>query len=404
MIARLLHPARVRAWCACLLAAEFAASVVLVLGTHGAILRLGRPTTTDFVSFYAAGRVAHAPGPFAVYDRAVHAHAEQQATEPGIPYVFFFYPPTFVLVCDAIARLPYLLAFLMFETLPALLLLALCDRIVAVRPASLWLLPALSYAPLLWSLGVGQNSALSSTLFAAGGALLMAGRPFGAGLSFAGLLFKPHFGLLLAPALLAGREWRALAGLVTGSALFVAASVGAYGVDSWTLFAATVRHAAGEFAASSVVPFDRMASVAGGLRLIGVPRAWASWLATTVALTVGVLVARHWHRTREARAPAATAARMAVLIGGTLLVMPVVLFYDLAVLLPAACFLWRSRAEASRYDPVATWLAAIWLAGFLVYPFPQRTHLPVPLLCDMAFFAVALGDGEGRRSLRHVNG
>lgn len=402
MIGRLLHPARIRAWCACLLAAELVAALLLVLGEHGVIFPLGRPTTTDFVSFYAAGRVAHAPGPFAVYDRAVHALAEQAATEPGIPYVFFFYPPTFVLVCDALARLPYLSAFVLFEAFPALLLLAVCDRIVAVRPATRWLLPAISYAPLLWSLGIGQNSALSATLFATGGALLMARRPFGAGLAFAGLLFKPHFGLLLAPALLAGREWRALAGLCAGSALFVAASVGAYGLHSWTIFATTLHHAAGEFASRAVVPFDRMASVAGGLRLVGVPRAPAAWLSTMVALATGLLVALRWHRTRGAHAPADIASRMAVLIAGTLLVMPVVLFYDLAVLLPAACFLWRSRAGASRSDTIAPLLAAMWCAGFLVYPFPQRTHLPVPLFCDLAFFALALRRDAGA-SLRSIN-
>ena len=48
--------------------------------------------------------------------------AEQRATAAGIEYRFFYYPPVFLLLCAALARLPYLVAFLVFETAT----LALC--------------------------------------------------------------------------------------------------------------------------------------------------------------------------------------------------------------------------------------------------------------------------------------
>lgn len=71
--------------------------------------------STAFVSFFAAGRLATEGTPALVYDHAAHYAAEQAATGPGIPYNYSYYPPVFLLVCIALARLPYLLAFAAFQ-------------------------------------------------------------------------------------------------------------------------------------------------------------------------------------------------------------------------------------------------------------------------------------------------
>ena len=97
-------------FCAILLAIELAGFSFLVAGTHGWIVPLTEPTSTDFVSFYAAGSLADAGTPELAYDQAAHQAAEERATEPGIQYRFFYYPPVCLLLCAGLAHLRYLAA------------------------------------------------------------------------------------------------------------------------------------------------------------------------------------------------------------------------------------------------------------------------------------------------------
>jgi len=96
--------------CGILLAVEIGVFLFLVAGTHGLIVPLSQPTSTDFVSFYAAGRLADAGKPELAYDHAEHYAAEERATAVGVEYRFFYYPPVFLLLCAALAHLPYMVA------------------------------------------------------------------------------------------------------------------------------------------------------------------------------------------------------------------------------------------------------------------------------------------------------
>src|SRR5580658_6686656 len=68
---------RVRGYALILLVVELAAFAFLIAGTHGWIVPLAKPTTTDFVSFYTAGGLADAGTPALAYDHAAHYAAEQ---------------------------------------------------------------------------------------------------------------------------------------------------------------------------------------------------------------------------------------------------------------------------------------------------------------------------------------
>ena len=111
----LLEQQRVRLCCGVLLAIDLSVFLFMVAGTHGLIVPLAKPTSTDFVSFYAAGNLADAGTPELAYDRAEHYAAEERAAEVGIDYNFFYYPPTFLLLCAVLGHLPYIVAFLIFE-------------------------------------------------------------------------------------------------------------------------------------------------------------------------------------------------------------------------------------------------------------------------------------------------
>ena len=106
---------RITAYCAILLSIEVSGFLFLIAGTYGLIVPLPAPTSTDFVSFYAAGSLAEAGTPELVYDQAAHHAAEERATAPGVEYRFFYYPPIFLLLCAPLARLSYLVAFVVFE-------------------------------------------------------------------------------------------------------------------------------------------------------------------------------------------------------------------------------------------------------------------------------------------------
>ena len=225
---------RVLAYCRILIVAETVGLLFLVAGTHGLIVPLSRPTSTDFVSFYAAGALANAGTPELVYDQSAHHAAEERATAIGVEYRFFYYPPVFLLVCAALARLPYLAAFLAFEGVTLALFLVVMREILDRRGWSA-LIPVLAFPALYWTLGLGQNSFLTAALFAAG-TLWIDRRPILAGICFGALCYKPHFGLLVPVAMLAGRHWRAFAAALLTAAALCALSLALFGWEAWAGF------------------------------------------------------------------------------------------------------------------------------------------------------------------------
>ena len=98
-----------------LMLVQIAAFLFVIAGTHGLIVPQEKPTTTDFVSFYAAGKMVLQGTPALAYDRAAHYALEQAITEPGIGYQYFFYPPVYLLLCAVLAVLPYLVSFVLFQ-------------------------------------------------------------------------------------------------------------------------------------------------------------------------------------------------------------------------------------------------------------------------------------------------
>src|ERR1700693_1119530 len=183
---------RIRIGAALLLAIELAFFAFFVAGTHGWIVPLDKPTTTDFVSFYAAGTLADAATPQLASNQTALLAAEEAATAPGIGYQYFNYPPVFLLLCAAFAPMPYLVAFCVFMATTLALYLAVASRILDDRSGTT-LLALLAFPMVFWTIGLGQTAFLTAALFAAA-TLLVDRRPILAGLLFGALCYKPHFG------------------------------------------------------------------------------------------------------------------------------------------------------------------------------------------------------------------
>src|SRR6516165_10155215 len=293
------------AYCTILLAIEVACFLFLVAGTHGLIVPLDTPTSTDFVSFYAAGSLADAGTPELAYDQTAHNAAEEQATAPGVEYRFFYYPPVFLLLCALLAGLPYLVAFLVFEAATLAVYLIVMSRILGEHTFTA-LVPVLAFPAVFWTLGLGQNAFLTAALFGAA-SLCIDRRPVLAGLLFGALCYKPHFGLLVPLALLAGGHWRASATAFASAAALCGLSLILFGWETWHDFlaAAAASHLTYE---SGQVTFAGFVSPFGAVLLLGGTRAAAYAVQIGATLAAGFLVAVVWRRGYSLSIRAATLA------------------------------------------------------------------------------------------------
>jgi hypothetical protein len=368
---------RVLTYCRILLAVETAVFLFLVAGTHGLIVPLAGPTSTDFVSFYAAGALADAGTPELAYDQTAHDAAEQRATAAGIEYRFFYYPPAFLLLCAAFARLPYLAAFLLFEAATLALCLIVMREILADRAWSA-IIPVLAFPAALWTLGLGQNSFLTAALFGAG-TLWIDRRPILAGFCFGALCYKPHFALLVPLALVAGRRWRALAASLASAAALCGLSLIVFGRETWQGFLAAAMGSHAIYA-SGRINFGGLITPFGAVLLAGGTPNAAYVAQAAVTLGAGLLVVFVWRR----GLPLAT--RGATLAAATLVAVPVALIYDLMLAAVAAAWLVRDPAGLAGWERVA--LTALFMLSVFPPSLAEAWHIPAGPIVALALLAL----------------
>ncbi len=371
---RFLDRHRAVGWSAVLLVVELIAAAFATLWTHGVFTTV-QPATTDFSSFYAAGRLALGADPALVYDQAAHYAAQQAATLPGVEHNVFFYPPVFLLLLAPLARLPYLVGFAVLAGLGLALYLPVGARVLGL-PGVRGLLPVLAFPSVVWAIGMGQNSLLTAAIFGAG-LLLLDRRPVLAGLVLGLLCYKPHFGLLLPVALAAGRHWRAFAAAAFSVAGLVAVTLLLFGWQTWHAYLLAFAGSGGVYT-SGKVSFGAFVTPFGAALLLGAPPAVAgSVQAVALVLTAGA-VAWVWH------GAAPLAARASVLLAATLLAVPLALFYDMMPL--ALGIFWLARQ--GRSDGFLPWerltLAAVFGVPLLSRYIGLGLHLPLGPLASLA--------------------
>jgi len=385
-----LGRAHILAYARVLFAVEVAAFLFLIAGTHGWIVPLDHPLTTDFASFYAAGDLADAGHPALAYDQAAHFAAEQQATEPGIAYQFFYYPPVYLFVCAALAHLPYLIAFAFFEGLSLGLYLAVARRILDEK-LSACLMPMLAFPAVFWTMGLGQNALLTASLFGAG-MLCVDRRPGWAGLFFGALCYKPHLALLVPVALAAGRRWRAFAVASATVAALALGSAALFGWETWQAYlgAAAQSHETYEFGRINLAG---MISPFAAARLLGIDVGYAYAVQAAATLAAAALVAYVWWNDLSLE------LRGAALAAATQFAVPVVLLYDFMLAAIAAAFLVRA-ARMSGFRPwEKAGLALVFAVPLLTLGIGQGWRVPVGPLASLVLLAMILA-----RSFQEASG
>jgi hypothetical protein len=356
----------------------------------------------DFSSYYAAGKLAVAGRAISIYDQSAHWAMEKAVTgNPRFGYIHYFYPPVFLLLCAPLALLPYLPALIAWAVAQTTVFGIAIEKILGTDPArtlrqrALLVFPFLAFPTAMHSSLMGQNALLTASLFAGGGAALAAGRPWLGGLILGCLVYKPHFGLLVPVALLFGRYWRAFLGAVAGAVGLLALSALLFGPDIMPAYLHTflsgTRGVYGSVDSStakmgSVVLPGWIISPYGAVLTLGGGPILAASVQGIFSAAAAILVAVVWRDPAIRIEP-----KMIVLIGATLLAVPIILWYD--ELLTAAALAWTVR-DARRIGWLP-WEKFFFLATFMAQMFGfavnDLTGVPFgpPIALGVLAFALA---------------
>ncbi|MGC3993396.1 MAG: glycosyltransferase family 87 protein [Propionicimonas sp.] len=340
----------------------------------------GAPLGTDFVTFYAASKLALAGRAADVFDYQLLADAQRTVfpTYDGGPFAWF-YPPTFLLVVAPLALLPYVPALVAFVGASFAGWLAALRRAIA-RPGAGWLIASF---PGLWvCVAHGQNGLLTAAL-AGGSLLLLPRRPMLSGVLLGLLIIKPHLAVLFAVALLAARAWRTMLVAVATAVVALGASVVAFGRDTLNAWLGTLQIARVAIE-QGYLPWSKMPSTFAALRLLGTPVAGAYVGHAAVALAAAVAVWLVWRRTDD------LALRGTVLMAGTFLVNPYAFDYDLVWLaFPIAWMALYGLANGWRKGDREV-LVLAWLLPALGTAIAAATHVQLAPIALAALVWIAV--------------
>ncbi len=349
-----------------LIAAIFCAAIGLYdalyvwrLVTHGPLIGPGVSAFfPDFLVFQAAARAWIEGKAGLIYDiDALTAFQNAIFADrfPGeVRFRPFIYPPTWLLMLLPLGGLAVGHAYALYLSATVALASVLEGRhdwagwiAILVSPAAVWV--ALT----------GQNTFLSLALFY-GGMRALEASPALSGILLGLLAYKPQLWMLVPLALIAARQWRALAWAV-GTAIAVAlASVGVFGAELWRAFFRAVENAAVPHVVNEMLErtFSQMTTLFDAAYILGLPLGLASAVQTAGAALAAVAV---WLAFR--RHPSSP-ARTALLASATFLVSPYTLNYELLLLMPAAVALFRQGAAEGFHPGERLLYIVLWVMPF----------------------------------------
>lgn len=342
------------------LAALVIATVFALCAVAAVAIAYKGSVAPDFLSFWAAGRLASQGQIASVYTIALHHGVEAQAV-PGVGLLPFPYPPFVLPLFVPFGMLPFWLAFGAWVALTAIFYIAVTWHRLEARFS-------LAQAPAAANFITGQNGFLTAGIFI-GGTGMLPSRPFVAGAILGLLCFKPQLAILLPVALLAGREWRAIAGGIVSSLALSIVGLLLFGATSYSSFLAILPHFSNWLSAGRW-PWGELASPFALLRWFGVPMRAALVVHGIVAVGAAALTGRAWWRKDEARVP--------ILAAATLLIPPYLFTYDALLLTLPLAWLAKERRQAAF---VAAWLLSLLPAIAYLRPFPNT--IPVAAMLSL---------------------
>jgi hypothetical protein len=291
----------------------------------------GAPLYGDFTDAWVAGWHALNSEAAQLYDSNEFVRI-QKALLGARDYFYphWPYPPTFFLILGPLSTLPYRYAFLTWDVATLLGCLAVVYLIVR-RPPAIALVLASPFT--VWNFLAGQNGFLTASLLGAS-LFFLEKRPIAAGVIIGCLTYKPQFGILLPVALVASRQWRAVASAGVTAALLAAASIALFGSDAWAAFLnGFVEQSKLNLGAGPGSNWGYLQTVYGLIRSLH-GSANTAWLIQGLAtLATVVIVWTVWQS--RVRYP----LKAATLSAAALIATPYAFAYDIAAIVVPAAFL-----------------------------------------------------------------
>jgi hypothetical protein len=296
----------------------------------GLFYSTGNPAGADFIQLWAASSLALQGHPASVYNPDALKMAETAFLGGSFKgYMACHLAPSFLLTILPISFIPYLIALFIWLAIPLCGLMVIVSKI-APYPITLRL--ALAFPAIPLNLFYGQSGFLITFLMGAG-LLLLDSSPIIGGILFGIILnYKPHLGLLIFVALLAGRHWKACGAIILTTLSLIIVSMWVFGIDTWIAFFKNISYVSSILKNDSII-WDRMVTIFALVRLQG----GSVWLAMVLQFIVTgatiILVSLVWRRGYS------MPVRSSVLVLGTFLCSPYAFEYDLTLLLlPLAWF------------------------------------------------------------------
>ncbi len=326
------------------------------------------PLYTDFTSTYAASiLIREMPAEYLYLPRAMSAASREAARRMygnisdeqarGVGFAPWMYPPTFILVIAPLASMPYLLSWLSWLIVTAVPYLVAISKILPGRLA--WPL-ALAAPPVFFNVMYGQTGFLIAGLIGLG-LVLLARYPIMAGVLIGLASVKPHFGVLIPLALIAGGQWRAFASAIVTVIAMIVASMVAFGDEPWFAFIGTALFHLEGFGVGAY-NFVPMTTVLATVHMAGVSLDLAWKFQHAAAVLAAALVIWTWWK--GCSRPDTLGLQAAILLLATPLAVPMAYLYDLVLIVPAAAWLWADLCERGA-KPAEFALLAAPLAAFL---------------------------------------
>jgi hypothetical protein len=399
---------RIRLVAVALLIASAAGFLFLIVTAHGAVDRQGRPLGTDFSNVYAAGTYVLDGHAELAFDPVQQFARERAIFGDDTQFYGWHYPPYFLFIAAALAKMPYGLALTVWQALTLALYLLVIGAIVsplrrreeaeraAAPPAagfrsgtlfslrnSEWLLLALAFPAVLINIGHGQNGFLTAALL--GGALVALDcRPLLAGILLGLLVYKPQYGLMLPIVLAVSGRWRCFAAAAVTVVVVTIATTLTFGVAVWHAFAVFSEFTRTVVFEQGNTGWYKIQSVFAWARMWGAPIPLAYAVQGVALAAIGGALAWLW------RSAAAYPLKAAALCLATILATPYSFDYDMMVLAPALAFL-AVDGMARGFAPwEKTALAALWLTPVVARSVAQVSLIPLGVPAMLAVFILIL--------------
>lgn len=349
----------------------------------------GRPLGDDFVNYWSGAFLAWHGRVIEIFDwNAFHAF-QQSFTGPSLQFYHYGYPPVLLVLTAPFAFIPYLPALGVWLVSSWY---AFYRALRLAAPETALLLSLATPALFINAIG-GQNGAWTAALIG-GGLVLIDRRPVVAGILFGLLIYKPHLGVLLPVALIAGQRWRALGAAAATAIALVAVSLVLFGADLWLAYSENLATLKRVILEDGAGVWHRMLSVFVFGRRLGLDVGSAYALQIAFGAIAVFVVARSWWKNDP------PAIRNALVILGTCLATPYLQDYDLVMGAFVVVWLGSARAQAlvsPRSAQVA--MAAILLLPLVAATIAKTTGFSIgPLLIAPVFALFA------RISLRQERG